>query len=216
MKNYINQIEKNYDIVYDHFKEQDQLRNTGFGFFTTLTVAVMSFLDKEKQTISLLIIFGAMFILGFLFSLLLCRYKYYGNIYSITMKVLRRLYNCDERMSEKKRNDIIEDTIKEKAGSIKPKFYSADFLIYLCLIIINCLNLIMVINQIKQYLSINTALFVILILIYVIASIFLYDLLVIKKSRKCKAKQLSFIDGFYVTENNNNSESRQSKTESGK
>ena len=29
---YYQLVDKNYSVVYDHFKEQDQLRNTSFGF----------------------------------------------------------------------------------------------------------------------------------------------------------------------------------------
>lgn len=198
MKNYINQIEKNYEIVYDHFKEQDQLRNTGFGFFTTLTIAVMGFLDKDRQIISLLVIFGAMFLLGLLFSLLLCRYKYYGNLYSITMKVLRTLYNCNENLSKEKRQEIIKETIKKKISSIKPRLYSADFLIYFCLILINSLNLIMIIDQFKPTMIV----YALVIAFYVVVSIIIYDYSVIRKSRQCRPEDLSFIDAFYESDNN--------------
>lgn len=184
---YLNQIEKNYDIVYDHFKEQDQLRNTTFGFFTTLTVAVYGFLGRGELDILGIFLFGVMFFLGFLFSIVACRYKYFGEMYSISMKLFRMMYDVNNC-----KKGIIKDFLKNEVKTTKLKFFSADFIIFLCLIITNSLNLIFFINSFYQgeyFLCLAIA----LVIIYLLVSICLYNRLVIKRIRRLEVNDLSFV-----------------------
>lgn len=189
-EHYYQLVDKNYSVVYDHFKEQDQLRNTSFGFFTTLSVATLGFIDKNKSDVNVILIFLTMFILGILFSILLCRYKYYGNIYSITMKILRHLSVEGKNVPDE---DYINSIIDQKTSRIK-KNYLADYIVFLCLSLINCLNLLMFLSLINVELYLS---FIIL-LIYMMVSNYMYLKLVIHKSRKCTASDLSFVDTLYV------------------
>lgn len=189
--NYLNQIEKNYEIVYDHFKEQDQLRNTTFGFFTTLTVAVYGFLGRGELDILGIFLFGVMFLLGVLFSIIACRYKYFGEMYSVSMKLFRTMYDINNC-----KKNIIDKSLKEEVENTKLKFYSADFIIFLCLIITNSLNLIFFINSFYQG-EYFLHLAIVLVIIYLLISICLYNKLVIKRVRELKIDNLSFVKQLY-------------------
>lgn len=138
-------ILKNYEMVFDHYKDQDQLRNTAFGFFTTITLAASGIIGIDKINIINVFIFLVIFIVGIIVSIIICRYRCYALFYSNTLSVFRKLSLLDDdsyvdreyiRSSLKEKNNIESNNKKGKK-----KLYSADFLLYMCLIIINSLNL---------------------------------------------------------------------------
>lgn len=135
---------KNYEMAFSHYKEQDQLRNTAFGFFTSLTIAVAGLIGIGKVDMINTIIFVVIFLVGIIISIVFCRYRTYGQFYSYTLSIYRKILTAgDNTVIDRK---FIEENIKNKINS-KPKksglsqYYSADFLLYLSLVIINCLNL---------------------------------------------------------------------------
>lgn len=184
-KDYFETIENNYEKVFSHFTEQDHLRNEALTFFTAISSAVIGFANESTE------ILIVNFLLGVLFSLLLCRYKYYGNLYNATMKILRFLSLDKNNMKREK----MEDKLKSETKGIKLSLYSADFIIYCCLILINTTILYFTIKNIESLAAI-----IIICVMYSIFSVIVYYELVIDKTKQLKLENLSFIDMFVENE----------------
>lgn len=184
-----------YNMVYDHFKEQDQLRNSIILAFVTITGFAYQFLDKN------LMVFGGLFLIGCILQLIICRHKLYGEKYQIILYVIGKLMPLNSaEINQNVIDDIAQIELTEYKkdinsflGKIKKVLWSVDGLIYLVFVIVNSWNLNTLLVDI---IKLGNKYFLFVGIFYIIFSIYIYYLLIAKRMTKLTPVDLKFIQFF--------------------
>ena len=190
-------LETIYSTVYDHFTEQDRLRNAIIAFFTTITGFCFQ-IDKPTPTKYLYLV---LFVVGIILTFIMIRHKYYGEMYMMTLNTISLLFPCNPSSITKK---LIEDKFeivsneykcanKGVLARIKKYIWSVDSLLIIAFCLVNTINLYNFLDiSNKQIICFVVVSFI----VTIIVTFVVYHLLVVEAVKKLELKDLNFIRIF--------------------